>query len=175
MPWLKVANGFTRHPKVEPLSDKAFRLLVCLLDHCAEFSTDGAVDKSAMGRIHSTINLRFTRRSTPLSELIRRGLVSVSDDAWVVHDFLDYNPSSAQVKEQRAADAERQRRSRDRRHGVTHALVTAPEPYRTDKEELKTEESNHRPKDNSPWAHPPKPKPRPSTGDPDLDAEMRRN
>jgi hypothetical protein len=107
-------------------------------------------------------------------ELIRNGMwhpaehgcphCPTSKDGWIIHDYLDMNPSADQVRHQREQAAERQRRARqrgtaatrvgdnpspsDRRESrrdnqVTHANVTrqsrlpTPTPTPTPKEEKK--------------------------------------
>lgn len=53
-------------------------------------------------------------RDKALGALVDAGLFEIVDDAhFLVHDFLDYNPSRAQQNEKRARDAERKARGRD--------------------------------------------------------------
>ena len=43
MPWVKLDDGFTDHPKIASLSDSAFRTFVTALCYCNKNLTDGFV------------------------------------------------------------------------------------------------------------------------------------
>jgi len=49
-----------------------------------------------------------------VAELVEAGLWEVTDNGWELHDFLDYQPSKAQVTADRKKTAERQKRWRER-------------------------------------------------------------
>ena len=91
MGWLRLDDAFGTHPKVAGLSDRAFRAHVMGLLYCAQHLTDGFVPR-AMGP-----------RATTAKELERAGLWSTSRRGWMIHDFLDYNPSRAEVDDKRRA------------------------------------------------------------------------
>lgn len=107
MTWVRLDDSFPEHGKVERLSDAAFRLHVSALCYCARNLTDGVVEPRVVRRVVP----RFRRQS--LAELLAAGLWHErGDGAFEVHDFLDYNPSSEQVKAEREAARERMRRRR---------------------------------------------------------------
>jgi hypothetical protein len=85
MGWLRLDDAFGDHPKIAGLSDRAFRAHVLGLLYCARYLTDGQVPK-AKGP---------TARIA--SELERAGLWSSTKRGWVIHDFLDYNPSRSET------------------------------------------------------------------------------
>jgi hypothetical protein len=82
------------------------------------------------------------------TDLVTSGLWEPVEDGYLIHDYLDYNPTGEQIAIGRAAAAERQRRAREkaasrRDSRVTHTDVTGavtdprhgpPDPTRPDPE-----------------------------------------
>src|SRR6266511_515529 len=115
MAWTKLDDGFADHPKVAPLSDPAFRAFVAGLCFANRYLTDGvlpghAVAKIATAKVHK--------------ELVAAGLWRELEDGGVsIHDFLEYTRDAETVKAERRANADRQKRWRERhRNGVTNAV-----------------------------------------------------
>jgi hypothetical protein len=110
--WLRLDDGMVDHPKIEALSDRAFRAYHRLLSAAARFQSDGRVTRALLQRINGATRAHVA----PTAELIRQGLLSVDEngDGWL-HDFLEYNPSKQQVLRRREHDAKRQQRLRSRR------------------------------------------------------------
>lgn len=119
MTWLKVDDRFPRHHKVMPLSDKAFRMHVAALCHCAESLSDGRVTERAVRMLLPVIGAQTWKKY--VNELVSAGLWTVEAHGWSINDFLDYNPSSVKVKEQRLRNAERQ--EKHRRNAVSHSVT----------------------------------------------------
>lgn len=96
MAYAQIDDLFADHPKVAGLSDAAFRLHVAGILHCSRLLTDGLVDADEVPRL-----VRRYRKAA-LAELVDRCLWSwVLDGAYVIHDYLDWNPSREQVEERR--------------------------------------------------------------------------
>lgn len=91
MGWLRVDDAFTDHPKIAGLSDRAFRAHVEGLVYCARYLTDGQVPR-AKGPAPRVA-----------TELERAGLWSSTKRGWMIHDFLDYNPSRSDTLAKREA------------------------------------------------------------------------
>lgn len=110
MTWLKLDDNFADHPKVVVLSDAAFRLHVEGMCFCARMLTDGKViRRMAQGYGDDVI-----------AELTSGGLwhedghgcpkcVQPGAGAFMVHDFLEWNPPASMVKQRR----DHKKRSRD--------------------------------------------------------------
>ncbi len=102
MSWLKVDDKFMDHPKIEGLTDRAFRMYMAGMVYCAAHETDGFVPKQH-------IKNRFGSRSlrTRLEELTNSSLPGASplwhscDGGWMVHNYLVRNPSKAELKQNR--------------------------------------------------------------------------
>lgn len=89
--YIRVHDGMPDHPKVDALSDRAFRLLVETWCWCSRHLTDGNVP-------HGT----WQRRGTPKArrELVDAGLVEdLGVDGVRMHDYLQHQRSKAQVEE----------------------------------------------------------------------------
>ncbi|HZD71658.1 MAG TPA: hypothetical protein VFA45_22940 [Actinomycetes bacterium] len=111
MGWIQLDDGYAEHPKVVGLSDAALAMEVRGLCYVARRDTDGFVPD---GCLHL-----LTRSASPAE--VAAELVGV--DRWErdeerggywIHDYLKYNPSSAQRQAKRDAAAERMRRLRSR-------------------------------------------------------------
>jgi hypothetical protein len=109
MPYLMMDDNFADHPKIDGLSDGAFRLHVAAMCYAAKHLTDGAIPAVRVPRL--------TPRYRPalLKELLKIGLWVEHDQDYRIHDFLQWNKSRQWWERERAAGAERQRKSRERR------------------------------------------------------------
>ena len=105
MTWVKIDDTFPDHPRVVGLTDAAFRTHVAGLCYSARYLTDGSIPTSALRSIG-------TRKAA--TELEEAGLWARSDHGWLIRDYLDYNPSRADVEGKR--EAARVRMARVRSH-----------------------------------------------------------
>ena len=113
MTWLRIDDKFCKHEKIEHLSDRAFRLHVSALCLCADELTDGRISERALRQLAALV--RMSSSAKYVTELIAANLWSVHDrGGWKINDYLDYNPSSTKVKEDRARNARRQNEWRGR-------------------------------------------------------------
>lgn len=110
MTWLKLDDKFVRHPKVQGLSDPAFRLHMAAMGHCAEYATDGRV------KTHVVVTLTAHPDKAPLiKEMVDAGLWEEMVGGWEIHDFLQYNPSAEQIRARRKNWRDRQEKRRESR------------------------------------------------------------
>ena len=117
MPFLLVDDGFDEHPKLEDLSDRAFRLHVSGLCYCARRLTDGLIsEKAARG-----LCARLRAKKQHVSELVEAGLwVDYGPRGFIVHDYLEHNPTRDEVVEKRE-----KRRAAGRLGGLRSGRVRA--------------------------------------------------
>lgn len=128
MPWVFFDDQFPIHRKVTRLSDAAFRLHVSAIFWCARNLTDGVVPEEDLDDVSAQV--RTPARFVP--ELLKRNLwheagescpsemcPAPSPDGWVIHDYLDIQPSKDKVARRRKDNAERQRRYRERHQDDT--------------------------------------------------------
>ena len=140
MTWLKTDDKFPEHRKVRRLADSAYRLHHTAMCACAKDETDGLVTDSDIADME-----HGSRLAKQVPALVAAGLWEPVKGGWLVHDFLDYNPSHAKLVAKRDADRERQElyrkgRMKDpgndlsqRDNAVTTVLsqppVPVPDPY----------------------------------------------
>lgn len=106
MPWANLDDQMPKHPKNIRLSDAAFRLHVSGICYCAQYLTDGRIDRDAVALLVP----RFRRSA--LDELLAAPIWLDRGDHYEIHDYLQWNRSSADVL------AERERRSKAGRKGA---------------------------------------------------------
>lgn len=92
--FIVVHDGIADHPKIEPLSDKAFRLLIETWAWCSRQRTDGKVPLAT-----------WKRRSTGKArgELIANGLATVVGTDVEMHDYLAWQRSAGEIAEKVSA------------------------------------------------------------------------
>lgn len=112
MPYLNTDDGFPDHPKIDALSDGAFRLHVAGMHYCAKTLSDGLIPENKVSR------LKPEYRATQLKELLTGGIWHVggtgcgtehcpvgSVGVYVVHDYLQWNKSREWWESERARKA----------------------------------------------------------------------
>lgn len=109
MPWVRLEDGFPENPKVLAAGDEAAWLYVCALAYCNRHLTDGFVPSAAVKRL--------TGHKSPIRlamKLVDVGLLERDDDreGFVIHDYLNYQPSKASVETDRAGARERMANAR---------------------------------------------------------------
>lgn len=87
-------SGMPEHPKVDPLSDGAFRALIEAWCLCRRTRNDGRIP---LGTWTKKWKLRVRK------ELIAADLVHLDGDAAVVHDWLEHQPSVDELDKKRQA------------------------------------------------------------------------
>jgi hypothetical protein len=90
--YITLHNGMPEHPKVEALSDGAFRLLVDLWCWCSRTESDGVVPEST-----------WRKRGSPRTrkELYAAGLVEPHPGGHYMHDYLEHQRSQSEIRELR--------------------------------------------------------------------------
>lgn len=94
-PFIRVHDGMPDHPKVDGLSDKAFRLMVESWCWCNRHRTDGRVPASRWKKQH-TKKARQELIDARLAEELPTGDVQI-------HDYLDWQRSASEIADLRTA------------------------------------------------------------------------
>jgi hypothetical protein len=101
------------HPKIVRLSDAALALHLRGMLHCAKYLTDGLVARTMVPRLGTRAALR---------ELARAQLwQAAKGGGWLIHDYLEYNPSRVQVEATRVEYHDRARKGAAARWGTDDA------------------------------------------------------
>ncbi len=155
MSWIRLDDQFADHPKIVAAGPLAGWLHVKAMLYCGRYLTDGHIPKAI---IPSMVDWETWGVSTLVAsgtfsdshekpsnlelaeQLVRAGAWVRTDTGFQVHDYLDYQPSRAQVLAERKATKERVERYRNKDgkfgngvgngdcNGVTNAFVTTA-PY----------------------------------------------
>ncbi|KKL71602.1 hypothetical protein LCGC14_2093250 [marine sediment metagenome] len=118
MTWVRLDDGFSDHPKVLVLPSDAIVLHLAGLCYCARQETDGAIPNHVL-----TILSRFssTRTKKLAGELVQARVWEENGTGYIIHDYLDYNPSHKSLEE---------RREKKRRAGQAGGLAKAKQSAR---------------------------------------------
>jgi hypothetical protein len=108
---INLAHGFSRHTKIVGLSDLAFRIWVAGIERADEQLTDGLLKKADLDLLPKMPTNKRAREAV-IAELVAANLWVVEGDAWLIHDFLEWQDSSAVARRKREEARERMRRLR---------------------------------------------------------------
>lgn len=113
MAWVKIDDQFHDHPKVLDVGPCAEALYFRGLTYATRFLTDGFIPVGHLRRMGDMDALAEAERLTT------SGLWQSTEGGYLVHDYLDYQPSKEHILADRAKSAKRQAEWRDRnRNGV---------------------------------------------------------
>lgn len=129
MSWIRIDDGMTDHPKIEALSDPAFRVWHRAVAYCSKNSTDGHIPTAAMRKLGARPKL--IGELTTVLPPYEHPLIEVTPTGFLMHDYLEYQPSRADVLAKRKAATERKRSQRDKqkdeRGDSDHTRSRSPE------------------------------------------------
>jgi hypothetical protein len=98
-PFIAVHDDIDGHPKIEPLSDAAFRHLVRLWGWCHRFGTDGIVPETRLKAKGPKI---FKELTTPAYPGANPLAIPATEGMWEMRDYLKHQWSQAEIDEQAA-------------------------------------------------------------------------
>jgi len=125
MVWLRLEDSFGDHPKIAGLTDRAFRAHVLGLLYCARQVSDGFVPTA------------LAPKGRTIQELTAAGLWTATLRGFTIHDWLDWNPSRAEVDSKRYAKSMAGAKgAASRWHDHGNAPIPSPTPPQ--QQELKT-------------------------------------
>lgn len=136
MTWVKIDDGLPTHRKAKGVGLDGIGMFVAMLCYCAKHLTDGRIPKEDIAIVWPWNQ----PRALELADLmVNVGLMEDHGSAWVIRDYLDYQPSRADVEKARAANTLRQRKRRGCHavtttvtHGVSNDSPSRPVPSRPD-------------------------------------------
>ena len=104
MTWVKLDDQILTHPKILRAGRDARDLFIAGLCYCAAQLTDGVIPLGALRLLGSMADIDHPGASA--DRLIEVGLWTKTADSYIVHDYLNYQPSRAQAEAVRQARAE---------------------------------------------------------------------
>jgi hypothetical protein len=104
MAWVKIDHKFHWDRLIEPLSDAAYRLYVGGLCYCNWQETDGHIPAGQLRRLIGN-GMSSGRLSRAIGELETAGLWAprLVDGGYEIKNYLKFQPSKAQLEEQRVS------------------------------------------------------------------------
>lgn len=125
MPWAKLDDHFPSHPKVIKAGGDAAWLFVCAVCYCAEHLTDGVFPKALVPRLSDREDSELLAK-----RLVENGLWDETQDGdeFIVHDYLDWNPSRVEIQEQRDRRAAASRKANGARWGSRNGSDSESDP-----------------------------------------------
>jgi hypothetical protein len=137
MVWVKIDDGFPEHPKVLSAGPLAMAMQIAALCYCNRNMTDGFIPKAAGLRFldFSGLGMRMWTNDTfgggedasaelVIEDLVNAGMWDVVPGGWQIHDYLEFQPSKADILAER--DKTKQRVDKWRaRNAVTNTVGNA--------------------------------------------------
>lgn len=117
MTWVRLDDGFTEHPKVAALDAVEFSFHVHGIVYCGRNLTDGFVPRRVALTLMDLTGLANIGAPNPdsvggalyeytasdvIDDLVTAGVWDEVQGGYLIHDFLDYNPSRQQVEQERS-------------------------------------------------------------------------
>lgn len=121
MAWLRIDDGFTRHPKLLALGSKSDRWTwLEVLVYCAQFNTSGELP-AQLAEVVPGATPKFVERA------VAAGLIDVeTDGAMRVHDWKTYNPNDPTAAERMQRLRNKNRNNARNEHRNENVTVTGP-------------------------------------------------
>lgn len=95
--FVRLDHGMPENRKVMGLSDAAFRLYIEAICWCSRQESDGHIPSAFIKRLG---------RAKAVRELVEAGLLDEAVGGYLVHDYLDFQRSSEEIKAYRSAKGE---------------------------------------------------------------------
>ena len=110
MAWIRIDENFAQHPKVVRAGPLGMALHVAALGYCNRYLTDGFVPKQVASLLldFSGLGMRMwdaecfgggedATWELVVEDIVDAGLWETTEAGWLIHDYLDYQPSKEQV------------------------------------------------------------------------------
>lgn len=115
MPWLKIDDGEGMAPWVLEVGNEAYGVHVRLRSYCAQHLTDGVVPAPIAAMIAGDVGADGASRNLAALEMVGQITRESHGGKVCIPDYLDENPSRAQVESDREATRRRQAEWREKR------------------------------------------------------------
>jgi hypothetical protein len=121
MTWARIDENAPLHPKLIRAGCTAVGLWLAGVCYCNRLLSDGVIPAKDLPMLIPGISVRTAKRA--IRKLVSVGLWHERPGGYEVHDFLDYNPSRADVLARRAATKEAGRRGALKRWGMADPMA----------------------------------------------------
>jgi hypothetical protein len=126
--WINLATTFPRHPKALAAGPVARHLFIVGLCWAGEYDTDGAIPAYALNSLAIDAGISSDDVGQTADRLVEVGLWVRNADGWQVHDWGQWQSTSAEREERRSKNRERQAKWRERQANKPSDQVSDDEP-----------------------------------------------
>lgn len=102
MAWVKIDDQFADHPKIREVGPIGMAIQVAALCYCNRFLTDGVLKKESAKALVTSL----TRDKNFVKKMVSAGLWDEHPEGYIIHDYLEYNPSKTEVLDTRERRSE---------------------------------------------------------------------
>jgi hypothetical protein len=95
MPWVRIDDDFPQHPKVVQVGPIGMALQIAALCYSNHYLTDGFIPQQVVE--HLLIGCSTDVTADTVEKLVQVGMWEVGNKGYMIHDFLEYQPSKAQI------------------------------------------------------------------------------
>lgn len=133
MPWVRIDDQFSDHPKVRQVGPLGLAMQVAGLCYCNRYLTDGFIPRATVPLLLNLEGIAMHVRGGELigggedatwqlvvEDLVNVGLWEEVEGGYVIHDYLEYQPSRAEVLLERE-----QKRDAGHKGGIASAQARA--------------------------------------------------
>lgn len=103
MPWVKLDDGYFRHPKARRAGKDGRALFIASIAWSNANLLDGVISKDDLPLVAADAEVNGPKTA---AVLVKVGHWETTVDGWLIHDYHDYNPTAEKVREVRAKRAE---------------------------------------------------------------------
>lgn len=112
--FIRLDHGMPEHPKIEVLSDAAFRALITLWCYCSRNMTDGFVTEAAWKkRVRPRVARELLASTNGMNPLVIQ-----LPDGYLMHNYLDHQRSAEEIAAYQESRADRGKRGNHQRWHV---------------------------------------------------------
>jgi len=108
MPWIKLDDQYADHPKIVAAGPLAAWLHTCALCYAGRYLTDGFIPERQVRKLADVDDAEDLAQ-----RLVEVGLWEIAEGGYLIHDYLEYNPSAESVQADREEARERMRAARE--------------------------------------------------------------
>lgn len=117
MSWARLDDAMGEHRKTRRLLKAgglgAFGLHTLAIVYCSRYLTDGVIDRDFIEDVEVTATVKPKALAAMVDALVGCGQWDVVGDHWVIHDYLEHNPSRENIEANRGVERFRKELTRD--------------------------------------------------------------
>jgi len=106
MSWIKLDDQWMDHPKIIKAGRDARDMWLASITWCAKHLTDGYFPKDLLTSLAVSAGIDVANCQTFATRLVEVSLWDATSDGYMVHDYLDYNPTKEQALATKSARKE---------------------------------------------------------------------